>query len=324
MSPFIIILSLVCYLLLLFWLARIADRQRFAENSWVKHPAVYILALGVYCTSWTFYGLVGTAASQGWYFFPILLGPILLFVFGAPLLKRTARICRQENIHSIADFLACRFGKRRSVAVVATIIMLVATVPYIALQLKAVTDAIIYSVDTSAFASNHVTVLTAASMILFTLLFGTNRLEVASYHSGIMVAIAFESVIKVIALVAIGIFALTLAQGFDLTHSQNDLNAVFMNSTFTPQFWVLTMVAASSIFCLPRMFQVAFVECLTERHLNLARKGFTAYLVVISKYAVNPLRAKLRIHRIFGGDLHCRVFNCLGRKSSVGWKRSQQ
>src|SRR5690606_29155380 len=126
-------------------------------------------ALGVYCTSWTFYGLVGTAASRGWSYLPILLGPILLFTLGFPLLQRIASISRQENIHSIADFVASRYGKRQSVAVVVTVIMLVATVPYIALQLKAVTDTVLFSVGDIAFAGQDMTLLAAASMILFTL-----------------------------------------------------------------------------------------------------------------------------------------------------------
>jgi len=116
------------------------DRLRFKKQSWVRHPLVYTLALGVYCTSWTFYGLFGTAASHGWYYLPILLGPVLLFTLGYPLLQRIASVSRQENIHSIADFITSRYGKRQSIAAIVTLIMLATTVPYIALQLKAVTD----------------------------------------------------------------------------------------------------------------------------------------------------------------------------------------
>ena len=140
MSPVILIIALIAYLALLFWIARIGDRQRFNISGWARHPLIYTLALGVYCTSWTFYGLVGTAAEKGWYYLPILLGPVLLFTLGYPLLQRIANISRQENIHSIADFITSRYGKRQSVAAIVTLIMLATTVPYIALQLKAVTD----------------------------------------------------------------------------------------------------------------------------------------------------------------------------------------
>ncbi|MCK4674872.1 MAG: PAS-domain containing protein, partial [Gammaproteobacteria bacterium] len=275
-------MALLAYLALLFWMARIGDRQRFNTSGWARHPLVYTLALGVYCTSWTFYGLVGTAASKGWYYLPILLGPVLLFTVGFPLLQRIASISRQENIHSIADFITSRYGKRQSVAAIVTLIMLATTVPYIALQLKAVTDTLIYSVDNIAFAGQDMTMLVSAVMILFTLIFGANRLDVASYHSGIMVAIAFESLVKLIALVTIAIFALSLSKGFDPGQLSNSANAVFQQSTITPSFWVLTFVSAATIFCLPRMFQITFVECLSEKHLKFARRGFSLYLIAIA------------------------------------------
>ena len=282
MSPVTLVLTLTAYLALLFWIARIGDRRRFSLSGWARHPLVYTFALGVYCTSWTFYGLVGTAASQGWYYLPILLGPVLLFTFGYPLLKRISAVCRQENIHSIADFIASRYGKRQSIAAIVTLIMLAATVPYIALQLKAVSDTLLYSVDNIAFASQDMTLLVAIAMIMFTLIFGANRLDVSSYHSGIMVAIAFESLIKVIALVAIAIFALGLSRGFDPGEITNSANIVFQESTLSPSFWVLTLVSAATIFCLPRMFQVTFVECLSENHLKFARRGFSLYLAAIA------------------------------------------
>ena len=282
MSPVILVITLAAYLALLFWIARIGDRRRFSMSGWARHPLVYTLALGVYCTSWTFYGLVGTAASKGWYYLPILLGPVLLFTLGFPLLQRISSVCRQEHIHSIADFISSRYGKRQSIAAIITLIMLTATVPYIALQLKAVSDTILYSVDNLAFASQDMTLLVAIAMIMFTLIFGANRLDVSSYHSGIMVAIAFESVVKLFALLIIALFALGLAEGFDPAELSNSANAVFQQSTLTPPFWILTLVSAATIFCLPRMFQVTFVECLSENHLKYARVGFSLYLAAIA------------------------------------------
>jgi Na+/proline symporter/signal transduction histidine kinase/CheY-like chemotaxis protein len=282
LSPVTLVVTLIAYLALLFWIARIGDRRRFSPSGWARHPLVYTFAIGVYCTSWTFYGLVGTAATQGWYYLPILLGPVLLFTVGYPLLQRIAGVCRQENIHSIADFIASRYGKRQSVAAIVTLIMLTATVPYIALQLKAVSDTLLYSVDTVAFATQNMTLLVAGAMIVFTLIFGANRLDVSSYHSGIMVAIAFESMIKLLALVVIAVFALTLSSGFDTGDVSNRANIVFQQSAFTPSFWVLTLVSAATIFCLPRMFQVTFVECLSDEHLKYARRGFSMYLVAIA------------------------------------------
>ena len=283
MSPVTLIIAIFAYLALLFWIARIGDRSRYSTSNWSRHPLVYTLALGVYCTSWTFYGLVGTAASNGWYYLPILLGPILLFTLGYPLLQRIASICRQQNIHSIADFITSRYGKRQSVAALVTLIMLATTVPYIALQLKAVTDTLLlYSANANVFANQDMTLFVTAAMILFTLIFGANRLDVSSYHSGIMTAIAFESLVKIIALVAVALFALSLSSGFDPAAVGNNANIVFQQSTFTPSFWVLTLVSAATIFCLPRMFQITFVECLSDLHLKYARRGFTLYLAIIA------------------------------------------
>jgi len=281
LSPVILLATLISYMAVLFWVARIADRQRFKKSSWTRHPLVYTFALGVYCTSWTFYGLVGTAASKGWAYLPILLGPILLFTIGFPLLQRIARVSKQENIHSIADFITSRYGKRQAIAAIITLIMLATTVPYISLQLKAVTDTLIFSVETIAIADQDLTLIVSCVMILFTLIFGANRLDIASYHSGIMAAIAFESLIKVIALVAIAVFALIQIENFDLSQFGNNANEVFNKSTLTPSFAVLTLVSAATIFCLPRMFQITFVECLGEKHLLFARRGFSLYLLVI-------------------------------------------
>ena len=280
-SPVILITTLISYLAILFWIARVGDRYRFSNTGWPHHPLIYTFSLGVYCTSWTFYGLVGTAALGGWHYLPILLGPVITFTFGFPLLQQISTICRREHIHSIADFISSRYGKRQSVAAIVTLLLLVATVPYIALQLKAVTETLIFVVDGAAFASQDMTMFVAAAMILFTLIFGTNRLDVASYHSGIMATIAFESLVKLIALVSVAIFALSLSKGFDPSVMSNSANVVFGRTTLTPSFWVLTLVSAAMTFCLPRMFQVTFVECLSDRHLRFARVGFSIYLLLI-------------------------------------------
>lgn len=282
MSPILLVTTIIAYLAVLFWIARLADRRRYNADSRARHPWVYTLALGVYCTSWTFYGLVGTAATSGWDYLPILLGPILLFTVGFPMLQRIARICHQENLHSIADFIASRYGKRQAVAVVVTVIILFATIPYIALQLKAVSDAMAVSMSGQTLSGDELTLVAALSMIVFALVFGANRLDVASYHAGIMAAIAFESVIKLIAIVALAVFAVLISDGFATRELVDGANAVFRESTFTPSFWVLTLVSACSIFCLPRMFQVTFVECLSDAHLSFARKGFTAYMLIFA------------------------------------------
>lgn len=285
MSPTIVIPTLLAYLAFLFWIARVADKKSYSKTDWTRHPLIYAMALGVYCTSWTFYGLVGTAAQQGWKFLPILLGPVLLFTFGFKILQRIAAICRKENIHSIADFVAFRYGKRQSVAAITTVIVLIATVPYIALQIKAVTDTILYCIANAHVLGENMTLMVTVIMILFSLIFGSNRLEVSRYHAGIMTAIAFESCVKLLALIAIAVFALVLwgsepsVPNIDSIHRSND---VFRSATLDLSFVVLTLVSAATIFCLPRMFHVTFVECLSQHHLKVARKAFSGYLVIIA------------------------------------------
>jgi len=276
-------LVLLAYLTILFWVASRGDRHQFRKNSWTRSHTVYALAIGVYCTSWTFYGLVGTAVENGWRFLPILLGPFLLFVFAAPLCRRVAALCKQENIRSVADFLAARYGKRRGIAISVTLIMFMATVPYIALQIKAVTDSILILTTASDFSASNVGFVSACAMAVFALLFGTRRLESNGYHAGLMTAIAFESVIKLLALIAIAIFSLLIIFA-DANRMQAAQTAVssFAIPPINYRFVLETLISAAAILCLPRMFHVVFVEQLSEKHFNAARLIFPSYLALIA------------------------------------------
>ncbi|TQV85663.1 response regulator [Exilibacterium tricleocarpae] len=285
MSPSTLLLTVFAYTLVLFWVARLGDKEKYQATSITRHPLVYALALGVYCTSWTFYGLVGTASTRGWGFLPILLGPMLLFTLGFPLLQRISRICKQEHIHSIADFLASRYGKRQAVAATTTLVVLLATVPYIALQLKAVSDTLILTMEGRLAGYQNVTLLIALSMAAFALIFGARRLDVSGYHSGLMSAIAFESLVKLIALVILAVFAVGLLSQFAPPQRPAPLNgdsgSVWAFS-LSLRAVVETLVAACTIFCLPRMFHVTFVEQLSERHLHYSRWVFSGYLLAIT------------------------------------------
>jgi Na+/proline symporter/signal transduction histidine kinase len=278
------------YILLLFTLARYGDKQYFFKSSWVRHPIVYALALGVYCTSWTFYGLVGTASVKGWNFFPILLGPILLFTLGFPLLERIYKICRQEHIHSIADFIASRYGKRQSVAATVSVVVLMATIPYIALQLKAVSDTLLLTMGDEFLVSQDLTFVIALCMIAFTLLFGAKRLDMSGYHSGLMTAIAFESIVKLVVLAVVAISCLIWLADTSwseiVNSSEQTATSVFYQPITWPRFLVETLLSICAVFCLPRMFHVTFVECLSKRHLRYSRWVFVGYLLLISAFVV--------------------------------------
>ncbi len=289
MSPSIVLLAVFIYITILFGLARLGDKQHFVKTSWVRHPAIYALALGVYCTSWTFYGLVGTASERGWNFFPILLGPILLFTLGFPLLQRIYKVCRQEHIHSIADFIASRYGKRQGVAATVTVVVLLATIPYIALQLKAVSDTLLLTVGENFLVSQDLTFVIGLCMIAFALLFGAKRLDMSGYHAGLMSAIAFESVVKVMVLILVAIFSLVVLSNTNMQSVNEPVISVtdaappiFYQPISWLRFLVETLLSICAIFCLPRMFHVTFVECLSETHLKNSRWLFVIYLAMIT------------------------------------------
>lgn len=281
MSIALLAVVMVTYLSLLFWLASRGDKLQFIKHSWTRHPLIYALALGVYCTSWTFYGLVGTAATKTWSFAPILIGPMLLFIFGQPLLRRVALLCRQENIRSIADFLASRYGKRRGIATSVTLIVFVATVPYIALQIKAVTDTFLLVANTERFSAEEMGLITSVAMITFAQLFGIKRLDVSGYHAGLMSVIALESLVKLFALLVVAAFALTIIFTEFPEQHINTIVENYLHIDLSLRFWVETGVSAAAILCLPRMFHVTFVENLSNRHLSVARFVFPAYLILI-------------------------------------------
>lgn len=282
MSPAIVTIAIILYIAVLFWLAQKGDRAKLNVNSWVRHPIVYALALGVYCTSWTFYGLVGSASISATKFIPILLGPILLFTIGRGLLHRIYEICRAEHIHNIADFLSSRYGKRQGIAATVTLVVLLATVPYISLQLKAVSDTLVLVIGSNTIGNLDLTFYIAGAMVVFALLFGAKQLDVSSYHGGLVSAIAFESVVKLISLMSIAGLALYLLNinGVE-TAFKAQLDNPSKPTVLDLRFFVETGLAACAILCLPRMFQITFVECLSKRHLKTAQIIFPIYLIAI-------------------------------------------
>jgi signal transduction histidine kinase/Na+/proline symporter/CheY-like chemotaxis protein len=224
---------------------------------------------------------VGTAAESGWLFLPILLGPMLLFMFAKGLCLRVARLCKQENTRSIADFLSARYGKRRGIASSVTLIVLLATVPYIALQIKAITDSLMLISPRAQNLGDEVGFLIACAMIVFSLAFGVRRLEMAGYHGGLMSAIAFESVVKLIAIISAALFSLVFIFA---SPEHLDLAIEAKNTFFGPQldyrFVLQTVISGLAILCLPRMFHVVFVEQLSESHFRIGSKVFTTYLFI--------------------------------------------
>ncbi len=280
----------VGYLALLFAIAFYGDTRRVYPLNTRLRPVIYSLALGVYCTTWTFFGAVGTAVREGWAFLPIYLGPALLFLFGAPYLARLVEVARARNITSIADFISSRFGKSPSLAALTSLLALLAAVPYLALQYKAVAASIdvLTGVPASGPGWRFDTALAVALlMALFAALFGTRRVAASEHHEGLMLAIAFESFVKLCAFVAVGLYAWrslgpapqSLARSLEAMRGGLDAN-----------FVATTLLAAAAVVCLPRQFQVAVVECAEPADLRRARWLFPLYVALFSVFVL-PIAA---------------------------------
>ena len=275
------LLLFVClgYVALLFALAFYVDRRaRQGHARWIQSPIIFTLSISVYCTSWTFYGAVGSAARNGLEFITIYLGPTLVFIGWWWLLRKLVRIGRVHRITSIADLISSRYGKSPSIAVLVTLIALLATTPYIALQLQSVTrsyQAIVGEVNLqlSAF-------VIAAGMALFAILFGTRNLDANERHHGVVAAIAVEAVVKLAALLAVGLFAVYgVAGGVAAVFENVDTEVIYGAGDIFDARWVtLTFLSATAIICLPRQFQVTVVENVDERHLATASWLFPLYL----------------------------------------------
>ena len=301
------------YVMVLFAIASWGDREQQREYSAFGRSLVYSLTLAVYCTSWTFYGAVGSATQNGWGYLPIYLGPMLVILFAWPLMRRIVAISKRQNLTSIADFIAARFGKAQSLAVLVTLIATVGSVPYIALQLKAVVDAFGIVSDRalatgamSGVADYNTALFVAAAMALFAILFGTRKIDVTEHHEGMMLAIAFESVVKWLAFIAVGVLALFLVAGSprDLTIAATSAGSPFALDRWPDTFITQLVLASAAIFCLPRQFHVAVVEAHEEAELRSTRWAFPLYLLLFSLFVVPITMAGLDVlpAGAFSGD----------------------
>ena len=295
LSGGLIALVALSYMAVLFAIAFYGDRNRESMSPRIR-AWVYSLSLAVYCTSWTFFGAVGQAAEQLWSFLPIYLGPILLLLLAPQVLQKMILISKQENITSIADFIAARYGKSQVLAIVVTLICLVGVLPYIALQLKGIVlgvNLLIGSNDVTEAGSGtqDTALIVSIALALFTILFGTRNLDVTEHHRGMVLAIAFESLIKLLAFIAVGLFVtFGLYNGFgDLfnqAHDSTELSDYWAETVNWPAMLVQTTVAMMAIVCLPRQFHVTVVENIDPRDFRLARWVFPLYLLLAALFVV--------------------------------------
>ncbi len=308
-APIIVIASFA-YVGLLFAIAYYGDKRADEGRSIIANPYIYALSLAVYCTAWTFYGSVGRAATSGIGFLPIYLGPTLMAALWWYVMLKIIRISKQNRITSIADFIASRYGKSQMVGGLVTIIAVIGIIPYIALQLKAISNTFLIVLEYPVVAMPHKqsaplflgdnTFYIAMLLAAFTILFGTRHLDATERHEGLVAAIAFESLVKLLAFIAVGLFVtFWMYDGFgDIFHRAQEVAQLTPLLTEGGNYatWAsLTFLSMAAIMFLPRQWQVTVVENVDERHLNTAIWLFPLYLLAINVFVL-PIA--------FGGLLH--------------------
>lgn len=281
------------YVVFLFGIAFFAERRAARGHSnWLSSPWIYTLSLSIYCTAWTFYGAVGYAARSGLEFVTIYLGPTLVMVGWWWVVRRLVRIGRAQRITSIADLVSSRFGKSTQLGMIVTVISVIAGTPYIALQLQSVTlsfavFAQIEGVSWDQPDFNVTAMWVAIGLAVFTVIFGTRNLDANERHHGVVIAIAVEAIVKLFALVAVGVFVvwgIAGGPGEMLTRIDNSDIELWNNDSGR---WIsLIFLSGAAFLCLPRMFQVLVVENADERHLHVASWAFPLYLFMMSLFVM--------------------------------------
>ncbi len=306
-SNIIAISCALCYLAILFGVAYYAEYRLKKGSSIINNGYVYALSLAVYCTAWTYYGSVGQASARGIEFLAVYIGPTIMASLFWPVLRKIIRICKTQRINSIADLISIRYGKNFSLAVVVTILCMVGIIPYIALQLKAISGSMNILTGTlesgnglsGIFKDNALYI--SAVLAFFIILFGTRSIDASEKHEGLVAAIAFESIIKLLAFIAVGLFVTFglfdgFADIFSKASSSGTLKKLFQFSEHTSYTsWAgLILLSMLAIVFLPRQFQIGVVENVKETHLKKAIWVFPLYLLLIT-FFVLPIA--------FGGHL---------------------
>ncbi len=300
-SDWLLPLASFAYLGLLFAIAWYGDRRADTGRSLISNPYIYTLSIAVYCTAWTFYGSVGRAASSGASFLPIYLGPTLMALLWWFVLRKLIRISKQHRLTSIADFIGSRYGKSSVLAGVVTLVAVIGIMPYISLQLKAVSTSFNVMenypdgmIATATSTLGDTAFYVAVIMALFSILFGTRHIDVSERHEGMVAAVAFESVVKLVAFIAVGLFvSFGLFDGpgeiFARAAEEPALQPLMQMGDQPAQYldWLaLTFLAMMAILFLPRQFQVAVVENVNEDHVRKAAWLFPLYLLLINLFVL--------------------------------------
>ena len=289
MNSVVLLIILTIYLAILFYIAHWAEKNN--NSKWTNNPYVYSLSLAVYCTAWTYYGSVGVAADSGLSFLPIYLGPIIIAPSWILILKKIIRISRVNKISSIADFISLRYGNSRFLGAIVTVICLTGIIPYISLQLKAITETfhVVSNTPINSFIFDDITTYVAIALALFASYYGTRYTDASVKRKGIVTAVAMESVLKLVFFVIIGVYVTFFVfDGFDDIYQKASLLKDFQAKNTIgglPQainWFLLCLVSMFAIFLLPRQFHVSVVENNRERHVNTAVWLFPLYLLLFN------------------------------------------
>ena len=294
LSSNVIVIICLIYVGFLFAVAGLAERRaRQSKLGFLHSPLIYTLSISVYCTAWTFYGSVGSAALNGFEFLAIYLGPTIVFVGWWWFLRKLVRIGRTQRITSIADLISSRYGKSNTLGVIVTLLAIFGSTPYIALQLQSLTlsFAVFTENSNTEYSSAIAALFIAAGLALFTILFGTRNLDANERHHGVVTAIALEAIVKLVAFISVGIFVVWgLSDGPSSILNLMEKNIPVTDKVFSPRWVTLTFLSATAIICLPRMFQVIVVENSAEKHLATASWAFPLYLLLMCIFVL-PIAA---------------------------------
>lgn len=300
LAGWVALLAALLYILVLFAVAYYGDHKGPGLLEGRLRPTVYALTLAVYCTSWTFLGSVGLASRSGFDFLPIYLGPLVGMLLGLPLIARVVQVAKAHRITSVADFIGSRYGKSEKVAAIVALIAVVGTVPYIALQLKAISSALEIIVFremgfvpkiAGLTAMGDISLLVTLVLAAFAIAFGTRHIDATEHQNGLMLAVAVESFVKLAAFLVVGVFVVFyMFDGFDdlFTKASLSPNAVKMLSAPPdPAVWIVTtLLAGFAVFLLPRQFHVMVVENRDVRDLRQAAWQFPSYLIAINIFVI--------------------------------------
>jgi Na+/proline symporter/signal transduction histidine kinase len=298
LQGWVVIAVALGYIGFLFLVASYGDRVRHLGREGRARLLIYPLSLAIYCTSWTFFGSVGAASRNGYEFLTIYIGPVLMIGLFTPLVMRVVELAKAQNITSIADFIAARYGKSQPVAATVALIAIVGTVPYIALQLKAVSLSLGTIIEQTATVAEHTSpvlgdmaLYVSLSMALFAILFGTRHIDATEHQDGLMLAIAAESIVKLLTFLAVGLFVTfwmfdgpvsLFSRAMELPTSA----AILTREPPLDTLIAMTLLSFFAILLLPRQFHVAVVENNDQREIRRARWIYPIYLVLINLFVV--------------------------------------